>query len=510
MKTIMPPLIAALLNPARYPEPATHVDLIETHASWLLLAGDWAYKIKKDITLPFLDYGTLEKRRICCEAELRLNRRLAPGIYRDVVRIVGKPEDPHINGIGRAIEFAVKMRRFAEGNRLDHVCARGQLRPQQISELAAAVATFHEKAPAADPTAPFGQAEHVRAQALDNLTELSSLFLDDSGQASLARLVTWTENESRRLTPLWSARKNGQRIRECHGDLHLSNLVLIDKRVTPFDCIEFSEALRWIDVANEIAFTYIDLLHHRQPGLASWLLSEWLEHSADYEAIEVLRFYAVYRALVRAKVAAIRAAQGEDGLCQARSYLTLAERLVEPPPPHLVITHGVAGCGKSRAAKRLLLHERTATTLRLRSDVERKRLYAMATTARSGSPPDGGIYTSEASELTYQRLRQLARELLAARWSVIVDASFLERKRRDTFHELAIEMGAGFSIVAPTATLGRLRARVRGRLACGRDASEATLAVLERQLARIEALSADELAYVLPRSHTEDAPTERR
>lgn len=510
MKTILPPLIAALLDPARYPEPATHVELIETHASWLLLAGDWAYKIKKDITLPFLDYGTLDKRRTCCDEELRLNRRLAPGIYRDVVRIVGRPDDPHINGVGRTIEFAVRMRRFAEKNRLDHVCARGQLRPQQISELAADIAAFHEAAPVADPAKPFGQAEHVRQQALENLTELSGRILDCSLRASLARLATWTETESRRLEPLWSARRSKQRIRECHGDLHLSNLVLIDKRVTPFDCIEFSEDLRWIDVASEIAFTYVDLLHHRQPGLAAWLLSEWLEHSGDFEAIEVLRYYAVYRALVRAKVAAIRAAQGDGEPGQARSYLTLAENLIDPPQAQLVITHGVAGCGKSRAAKRLLLHDRSATTIRLRSDVERKRLHAMTPSVHSRSPTDGGIYSSEASELTYQRLQQLARRLLAARWSVIVDASFLERKRRDTFHQLASETASAFWIVAPVATLGRLRARVRGRLASGRDASEATIEVLERQLLRIEPLCADELAYAWRRIGVESLPTERR
>jgi predicted kinase len=214
--------------------------------------------------------------------------------------------------------------------------------------------------------------------------------------------------------------------------------------------------------------------------------------------VQVLRFYAVYRALVRAKVAAIRARQANTDLEQAQGYLALAERLIEPPAPRLIITHGVAGCGKSRASRRLLLSDQAAATLRLRSDVERRRLFGIAATCHSDSPINGGIYAREASELTYQRLHELAQELLAAGWSVIVDAAFLERSRRDAFRALATQAGVPFFIVAPQATPAQLRARVRRRLAKGHDASEATPAVLEQQLARIEGLSTDEREHQLP------------
>jgi hypothetical protein len=278
----------------------------------------------------------------------------------------------------------------------------------------------------------------------------------------------------------------------------LGNLVVIGGRVTLFDCIEFSEALRWIDVASELAFTYIDLIDHCQPGLACWLLNEWLACSGDYDAVPVLRFYAVYRALVRAKVAAIRHQQDGPDDGQTDGYLALAERLIAPRSPRLIITHGVAGCGKTRTSREVLLADEAAATIRLRSDVERKRLFGLGAAANSGSPVGGGIYSGDASERTYQRLAELACSVLAAGWSVIVDAAFLERRRRESFRQLATAAGAAFFIVAPSATPGELAARVRARRAKGYDASEADVDVLARQLACVEALGDDERAHLLP------------
>ncbi|MBL8393724.1 MAG: AAA family ATPase [Candidatus Accumulibacter sp.] len=497
MNLALPSLIQTLLDPARYPDRATRVELVETHASWLLLAGDFVYKIKKPIVMPFLDYGTLEQRRQCCEAELQLNRRFAPQLYLAVVPITGPPDDPQIAGSGHPVEYAVKMHRFAESGRLDRLLARGQLPRQVVSDLAATIAGFHQEAATAPSGSIFGKPAQVLAPALENFDELPALLNDEELHLRLARLAEWTRAEFDRLTPCFAARKAGGRVRECHGDLHLGNLVLIDGQVTLFDCIEFSDELRWIDVASEIAFTYIDLLDQQQPGLAAWLLNEWLSCSGDYAAMQVLRFYAVYRALVRAKIAAIRARQAAAEPGQALDYLALAERLAAPPAIRLIITHGVAGCGKTRAARRLLLADQTATTLLLRSDVERKRLFGLAATASSGSPVDGGIYSRQASERTYQRLQDLARELLSAGWSVAVDAAFLEHGRRQTFRRLAAQAGAEFSIVAPQATPEQLRARIRGRLAKGHGASEATLDVLAQQLARRETLTADERQYLL-------------
>ncbi len=502
----LPPLINALLDPARYPDPAAGVEMMQTHISWVLLAGDFAYKIKKPLTLPFLDYGTLEQRRVCCEDELRLNRRFAPELYLDVVAIGGTPEQPTLGRLGQpvtgdAIEYALKMRRFDEAGRLDHVCARGELTNGHIRQLSDAVLAFHVAAAVAAPDTPFGAPAQVLAQALENFDELETLLKRPEDQRQLAALRAWTQASFARLQAQFGARKAQGFVRECHGDLHLGNLVLIDGHVTLFDCIEFNQALRWIDVASEIAFTYIDLLDHGHAGLAASLLNQWLSDTGDYAAATLLRFYAVYRALVRAKVAALRVAQdaGNDAgdYAAARAYLALAQRVANPDKACLTITHGLSGSGKSTVAMQRLLADPCGNTVRLRSDVERKRLFKLAAQESSASPLDGGIYHQDASKLTYQRLADLAAQLLAAGWSVIVDAAFLRRAERERFRALAEQAGVEFAILAPQATAQELASRIESRQAQGQDASEATLAVLEQQMGVIEALDAEELAMVL-------------
>ncbi len=500
MNRQLPTLISALLKPRCYAEPVSRVDLMDTHASWILLAGDYVYKIKKPITLPFLDYGTLEQRRLCCEAELRLNRRFAPELYLDVIAIIGTSTNPQLvsmgtplNGdTGLVLEYAVKMRRFDEAGRLDHVCARGELTAVHIVKLANAIVAFHRIAEVVPDDVRFGTPPEVLAPALENFDELRSLLPHGKHDLRFNALEEWTRAEFTRLTPRFVARREVGYVRECHGDLHLGNLVLIEDRVTLFDCIEFSESFRWIDVASEIAFTYVDLLDHGQPGLAGLLLNEWLSGTGDYDAVSVLRFYAVYRALVRAKVAAITAAESGSDFVYSEAYLALAQKLVAPVRPSLTITHGPAGCGKTTVAQKYILLDPAGTTLRLRSDVERKRLFGLVENASSGSPIDGGIYSAEANRLIYRRLSDLATQLLAAGWSVIVDAAFLKRAERVAFRNLANQAGVDFFILAPQADADTLKKRIRARLANAHDASEATVEVLAKQLNTLEPLDASE------------------
>jgi hypothetical protein len=493
----LPALIHALLEPERYPDPAPCVDLVETHISWVLLAGEYAYKIKKPVTLPFLDFATLAQRRTYCEIELRLNRRFAPALYLDVVAITGTPDNPQLGGDGTPIEFAVKMRRFDEAATLDRVCARGALTPQHISELAETVVAFHDQAAVASGDSRFGTPDEILAPVLENFEELQTLLAGPPWQDRLADLSAWSCAEFQRLQPQFAARKAAGRVRECHGDLHLGNLALIDGHVTLFDCIEFNEDFRWIDVASEIAFTYIDLLDHRHPGLAGWFLNEWLSRGGDFAAVPLLRFYAAYRALVRAKVAAIRAAQGGTDPREVPGYLALTEHIVAPPRPRLIITHGLSGCGKTVASTRLLLDDTRATTLRLRSDVERKRLFGPAPQDSSSAPVDGGIYQPQARQRTYRHLLELARQQLAAGWSTVVDAAFLRREERAAFQALALEAGVEFFILAPQASPAQLRERIVERMKLGRDASDANLEVLARQMAVIETLNEEERRHLL-------------
>lgn len=499
----LPVLIRSLLDPARYPHAAATVELVETHISWVLLAGDFAYKIKKPLTLPFLDYSTLDRRRAACAAELRLNRRHAAELYLDVVAIAGTPSAPVVGGDGAALEYAVKMRRFDEAMRLDHVCARGELASAHMRLLAQEIADFHRGAAVADAGTRFGEPEAVLAPALENFTELEPLLPLADDRRRLAALAGWTRDEHARCRPALAARKRAGAIRECHGDLHLGNLVLVAgaaERVQPFDCIEFNDDLRWIDVASELAFTLIDLLDHGRADLAAALLDEWLTLTGDFDALRVLRFYGVYRAVVRAKVAAIRAGQADTpaaaagDVATARGYLALAERLAAPPPPALTVTHGVSGSGKSVAALARVTADPRCTTVRLRSDVERKRLFGLAPTASSGSALAAGIYAPQAHVATYARLAELAALALAAGWSVVVDAAFLKRAERDAFRRLAAAHEAGFAILACTAPVDELRRRIAARRG---DASEATLDVLENQLRWIEPPAADEAAFVV-------------
>ena len=493
----LPTLIKALLEPKYYPHPVPQVELVATHISWLLITGEFVYKIKKPITLPFLDYGTLEKRRACCKAELRLNQRYASDIYLEVVAITGTPENPNFNGKGTPIEYAVKMRRFDEAGRLDHVCARGELQPKHVSDLAEAIVAFHNDAAKAAVNTHYGSADKIIEPALENFNELYALLSDKECLTKLDSLQTWTRAEFERLSPNFSARKADGRVRECHGDLHLGNIVLIDEHVRLFDCIEFNEDFRWIDVVSDIAFTYIDLLNHHQPGLAGWFLNEWLSHSGDFDAMPVLRFYAAYRALVRAKVAAISAGQGHGDISEVRGYIALAEQITSPPKPRLIITHGLAGCGKTTAATNLLRNDNYGCTIHLRSDVERKRLFGLAAAAKSNSPLGGGIYVQEAHQLTYRRLHDLAEGLLSVGWSVIIDAAFLRHAERSDFHALATKTGAEFRILAPQTSLEQLRLRISNRLKKGHDASEATLEVLAQQLTFIEPLDEDERYFLI-------------
>lgn len=461
--------VTSLLDPHRYPHPVERVELLETHISWLLLAGEFAYKLKKPVTLPFLDYGTVARRRACCEAELRLNRRYAPQLYLGLVEFDGEP--------------AVKMHRFDEAARLDRVSRRGELTPAHLSDLARTVAAFHADADAAPADSRFGSPQTVLAAAMENFDELDALL--PAHAPKLARLRAWTAGEFERRRATIAERKNQDRIRECHGDLHLGNLVLLENRVVPFDCIEFNDALRWIDVANEIAFTYVDLFDHGKPGLACWLISEWLVWSGDFGALALLPFYAVYRAVVRAKVAAIRGQADE-----AIEYLAMAETLTARTPPTLTITFGLSGSGKTTRSSELLLADARAATVRLRSDVERKRLFGLAPDADSG----GAIYGTEATAQTYGRLAELARKALGDGWSVIVDAAFLRRAERAAFRRLAHDARVPFAILACTAPADDLRQRLAARAG---DASEADAEVLERQFGWLEPLDEAEAAEIV-------------
>ncbi len=492
-------LIAALDNPAAFGGGCERVVHLETHISHVFLTGRYAYKIKKPVTLGFLDFGTLASRKRYCDDELRLNRRLAPALYLDVVPITGTLERPMIGGRGRALEYAVKMREFAQDALLSRVLARGELTPAHVDALAAIVADFHGRVDVARAGSAYGSPEDIGEYARQNFVQLAPLC-DAAYRGALEELRVWTEAEFALRLPAFRRRKESGFVRECHGDLHLGNIALVDGEITVFDCIEFNEHLRWIDVMSEVAFLVMDLEDRGRPDFAHRLLDAWLAATGDYAGLAVLRFYLVYRALVRAKVAALRSSQLARGSERAAletefgAYVRLAQRYSRYAQPAVVITHGFTGSGKTTATQALL--ELTGA-MRVRTDVERKRLHGLAADARTGSALERGVYSTEATQRTYARALEVAGEIVDAGGVAIVDGAFLKRWERDLFRHLASARDVPFAIVSFAADPAALRARIEARRRHGRDASEADVAVLEHQLRTHDPLDVDERSAVI-------------
>lgn len=500
----MEPLIAALLRPEAYDHPVEAVELLQTHISWILLTGRYAYKIKKPVDLGFVDFSSLARRRHFCEEELRLNRRLAPELYLGLRPIHGPAALAHFGGSGPEIEMAVQMRQFSQEDLLPAVLRRGlplATLLALVEQLAGRLAAFHAEAAVATPGSGYGSPERVCQPALANLAVLERFL--GPGEGRLPDLRHWCEHESQRLQPLFELRRLAGRVREGHGDLHLGNLVLHDGRIVVFDCLEFSETLRWIDVISDIAFLAMDLRRRRHSLLAASLLNHWLMGSGDYGGLAAWNWYQAYRALVRAKVTALRLEQLADeappaerrrGWVDLQAYLHLAAGVQRQPRAALVITHGVSGSGKSHQARRLA---QALGWLQIRSDVERLRLFGRWGEP-CGVPLQGDAYASAVSDVLYrERLIDCCTAALQAGQSVICDATFLMAWQRRQFRELAERLGARFVILSCPCSPELARSRIASRRERGGDPSEADAAVLEHQLSVLEPLSQDERPHAL-------------
>ncbi len=475
-----------------WPHSVASLRCIETHTSWVFLTGDYAYKIKKPVNFGFLDFSTLDRRLHCCREELRLNRRLAPDLYLDVVAITGTAEAPRVGGDGEPIEYAVKMRQFDTRAGFDEMAGRGEITADHIDEAARVLADFHHRADVASSGGEFGTPAAAAYPVMENFEQIAP-HLPQQAPGSLPlfeQLQSWSREACESLHDRFASRLAGGFVRECHGDLHLRNIVVWRGQVVPFDCLEFNPSLRWIDVMSELGFLLMDLDDHGLAPLARRLLNGYLEFSGDYDGLGLLRFYQVYRAMVRAKVESLRLAQlahqDKVMLEELRNYLALAETYTRPGRPRLMIAHGLSGSGKTFVSQRLL----EATDLvRVRSDVERKSLFGLGPLDSSGSARDAGIYSKSANADTYLHLLEVAESLLDSGWPVLVDAAFLKREERDVFHALARRLQLPFAILHCECDLEVQRARVAHRQG---DASEADIEVLALQLAREEPLAEDE------------------
>lgn len=401
--------------------------LIETHISSVLLTGDRVYKLKKPVDFGFLDFSTLEKRREFCREEVRINGRFAPALAYETITIGGTAEDPAIGG-EPAVDYAVRMRRFDQANQLDELARAGKLDETLIDRLAEMVAGIHEKATTAQTDDEYGTPARVLHPITENFRMLEAFPFPDTTAEKVRRIRKWSLARHRELEPFFLRRKADGFVRECHGDLHLHNIALVDGAAIPFDAIEFNPTFRWIDVASDLAFLLMDLDRFGERALSNRLLNRYLEITGDYPLLESLRFYQCYRAMVRAKVTGLRL--GQEGLApeertalldEVETYLDLALGYTEAPRPFPVLMHGLSGSGKSRAA---LFAAGLSGGVRIRSDVERMRLFGP------------GNYTPEATRTTYDTLARLAEGILAAGFPVFVDATFLKRWQRELFGKI--------------------------------------------------------------------------
>jgi uncharacterized protein len=480
------------------------VRLVETHISWVLMTRTLAYKLKKPVRLPFLDFTTLAARRHYCEQELRLNQRLAPALYIDVVDVCDGPQGPRFEKAGPVLDVAVRMHRFPDGSLWSEMLSNGRLGVSHIDAMAKRLAEFHGNAAETAPGSESGStASHVRItqgliDAIDALEAKQIKSATSCSDFDWPVLRAWLARQRAALTPLWAARLHDGRVRECHGDLHLSNVLQLAGEATAFDCIEFDDALRWIDVLDDIAFLAMDLLAHGQRALAFRFVNAYLAASGDYDGLPTLRFFMVCRALVRAQVTSLRDQQGVPSAmhCGTADYLRIASALSVSADPRLALMHGLPGSGKSFISQRLL---EQVNAIGVRSDVERKRLFGLGALQSSREIVPDGIYTEAATARTYARLYEVARVSLDAGWPVVVDAAFLRRAERTRFAGLAASLSVPFCIFDCQAELPLLRRRIEQRIQNSSlaDPSEADLAVLERATDTAEPLDQPEHAVTL-------------
>lgn len=484
-------LIKSLQNQSVYPHETTEISMQQTHISWVLLTGLWAYKIKKPVDYGFCDFTTLEKRKHFCELEVKLNKQLAPEIYEEVVAITGTPTEPEINGAGPVIDYAIKMHQFDNRQLLSKVHQTEGLSRALLISIANQVAAFHEAAQVVPTSEPYGSPEQVWAPMADNFEALKQLEPSKGYAAQIDQIAQWAEQTYHKLTPLLAQRKASGFIKECHGDMHLGNIVLHQGKPVVFDCIEFNQDFRCIDTVNDMAFLAMDLDEKGYPELAHFFSNRYFERTQDIEGIQLLQFYKSYRAMVRAKVCALTIPNVDESTAKAltkemTNFISLAVAYCEAQQPQLTITFGPSGCGKSHFTDELLLKQRA---FRLRSDVLRKQMAGLDPFQNAPEAMRAKLYAEDFTKQVYNALAQQAKQLLQANVPVIVDATFLKSWQRDMFLALSQSLDIPFKILTFDRDPELLKSRLKTRQQSDKT-SDADSTVLEKQLNWLEPLTA--------------------
>jgi len=480
----LPELIRELLEPAAYPYAVGKVELVQTHISYVFLADDFVYKIKKPVDFGFLDFTTLAKRRYYCRQEVVLNRRLCPEAYLGVVPVARQDGRLRLEGRGKAVEYAVKMRRLPANRMMDGLLAADKVSPTMVEAVAERLADFHASAATSPAIGRYG-ARAIRFAWKENFDQWAP-FVGDTLSAEQDRyLQTYVRSFFVRRRPLLERRVQQGRIRDCHGDVRSESVCFVDG-ICIFDCIEFNRRFRYTDVAGDVGFLAMDLDLHGRSDLASVLVQRYAQAAADPQVLDIIDFYKCYRACVRGKVegfklgqAEVSAEEKEEARAAARRYFRLAcQYAAGQPPPLLLITCGLVATGKTELAQGL---GKAADMPVVSSDVVRKELAGLVPTERRFESFSRGIYSPRFTQRTYKALLERARLALAEGRSLIVDATFAQRRHRQRVRELAQKMGARFLCLECRAGEEAIRQRLEGRLRTGRDASDARWETYEAQ-----------------------------
>ena len=451
---------------------------IDTHCSVIFLAGRNVYKVKRAIKLPFLDYSTLEKRKHFCEREFAINHILAPQLYKGVVAIRRSPEGMHLGGSGKVVEWVVHLHRFDENRTLDRLADAGKLEQQIIRDLATAVSEAHSAAKVVRNGHATEALEDVIRETLNELRQAPDIFPRDAAE-EISRAMQLSFREFRGLL---ATREATGRVRHCHGDLHLRNIVLHDGQVTLFDAIEFDDKLATTDILYDLAFLLMDLWHRNLKCEANAILNRYFWHAGDMidelGGLAAFPLFLGLRAAIRAKVAALAASRSvtsRHAAIEARFYFETAREFLQPHRPSLIAIGGRSGTGKSTLAAGLApLMGRPPGAVHLRSDIERKRQFGVAETFRLTS----SAYDPQVSNRVYEALDRQAEAALRAGQSVIVDATFLSEFEANAVAEIAKRAKVDFRGIWLEAPTGLLMRRLSNRT---NDASDATPNVLRRQ-----------------------------
>jgi aminoglycoside phosphotransferase family enzyme/predicted kinase len=457
-------------------DPKTHggqpVEIITTHASRIFMAGERVLKLKRAVKYSYLDFSTPELRRKSCAEELRLNRRTAPNLYLSVQPITREADGLALDGKGEAVDWVVVMRRFPQEALLSRLAEDHKLAPDLMRRLADRIADFHRDA---EIMSDFGG-----IQGVDQVIRINDENLRRDGPpgipvAAAEGLTATARAAAGDLAALLERRRHAGKVRQCHGDLHLNNICLIDGEPTLFDCIEFNPSLAAIDVLYDLAFLLMDLIHRGDRAEAAIVFNRYLDVSDEGDGIAAMPLFLSLRAWVRAHVTATAAKSGAGETTEARRYFDLARAFLKPCPPRLFAVGGLSGTGKSTIAAILAGRLAQSPARVLRSDVIRKRLFDLAPEARL--PADA--YSQETTKRVYARLEAEARSAIEAGCSVILDAVSAKAEERAAFAALAARLNVPFAGIWLEAPPEILRQRVAARK---NDASDADIAVLEKQL----------------------------